>query len=67
MKMIKWGAAAMALGLVHLAAPAEAAGGKTLETVKARGALNCTGHDGSYLGFAEVDDKGNWKGMDIDL
>ncbi|MBZ9883614.1 amino acid ABC transporter substrate-binding protein [Mesorhizobium sp. CA10] len=67
MKMIKWGAAAMALGLVHLAAPAEAAGGKTLETVKARGVLNCTGHDGSYLGFAEVDDKGNWKGMDIDL
>ena len=67
MKMIKWGAAAMALGLLHLAAPAEAAGGKTLDTVKARGMLNCTGHDGSYLGFAEVDDKGNWKGMDIDL
>lgn len=67
MKMIKWGAAAMALGFLHLAAPAEAAGGKTLETAKARGTLNCTGHDGSYLGFAEVDDKGNWKGMDIDL
>jgi len=67
MKMIKWGAAAMALGFLHLAAPAEAAGGKTLDTVKARGMLNCTGHDGSYLGFAEVDDKGNWKGMDIDL
>ncbi|MEW6631807.1 MAG: amino acid ABC transporter substrate-binding protein [Pseudomonadota bacterium] len=67
MKMIKWGAVAMALGLVHLAAPAQAAGGKTLDTVKARGMLNCTGHDGSYLGFAEVDDKGNWKGMDIDL
>ncbi|MBN9220296.1 MAG: amino acid ABC transporter substrate-binding protein [Mesorhizobium sp.] len=67
MKMMKWGAAAMALGLVHLAAPAQAAGGKTLDTVKARGMLNCTGHDGSYLGFAEVDDKGNWKGMDIDL
>ncbi|AZV20179.1 amino acid ABC transporter substrate-binding protein [Mesorhizobium sp. M7A.T.Ca.TU.009.01.3.2] len=67
MKMIKWGASALALGLVHFAAPAEAAGGKTLETVKARGMLNCTGHDGSYLGFAEVDDKGNWKGMDIDL
>ncbi|TPJ76385.1 amino acid ABC transporter substrate-binding protein [Mesorhizobium sp. B2-6-2] len=67
MKMIEWGAAVLALGLVHLAAPAEAAGGKTLDTVKARGTLNCTGHDGSYLGFAEVDDKGNWKGMDIDL
>ncbi|TIT65341.1 MAG: transporter substrate-binding domain-containing protein, partial [Mesorhizobium sp.] len=67
MKMMQWGAAALAVGLVHFAAPAEAAGGKTLETVKARGLLNCTGHDGSYLGFAEVDDKGNWKGMDIDL
>lgn len=67
MNMIKWGAVAMALGLVHLTAPAQAAGGKTLDTVKARGMLNCTGHDGSYLGFAEVDDKGNWKGMDIDL
>ena len=67
MKMMQLGAAALALGLVHLAVPAEAAGGKTLEAVKARGMLNCTGHDGSYLGFAEVDDKGNWKGMDIDL
>ncbi|RUY83445.1 amino acid ABC transporter substrate-binding protein, partial [Mesorhizobium sp. M7A.F.Ca.CA.001.10.2.1] len=45
MKMMKWGASALALGLVHFAAPAEAAGGKTLETVKARGMLNCTGHD----------------------
>ena len=60
-------ATAAALGLVHLSPSAEAAGGKTLETVKARGNLLCTGHDGSYLGFAEVDDKGNWKGMDIDL
>ncbi|WP_192243521.1 amino acid ABC transporter substrate-binding protein [Mesorhizobium silamurunense] len=67
MKMMQWGAAALAVGLVHFAAPAEAASGKTLQTVKARGVLNCTGHDGSYLGFAEVDDKGNWKGMDIDL
>jgi general L-amino acid transport system substrate-binding protein len=60
-------AVALALGLFQFSASAEAAGGKTLETVKARGVLNCTGHDGSYLGFAEVDDKGNWKGMDIDL
>lgn len=67
MKMIKWGAAAVALGLLQLSMPAEADGGKTLETVKARGVLQCTGHDGSYLGFAEVDDKGNWKGIDIDL
>lgn len=41
--------------------------GDTLKAVKARGNLLCTGHDGSYLGFAEVDDKGEWKGIDIDL
>jgi general L-amino acid transport system substrate-binding protein len=67
MKMLKWGAVAVLLGLTSLSAQANADAGKTLEAVKARGALNCTGHDGSYLGFAEVDDKGNWKGMDIDL
>lgn len=67
MKFLTRATAAAALGLVHLSAPAEAAGGKTLEAVKARGTLLCTGHDGSYLGFAEVDDKGSWKGMDIDL
>lgn len=67
MSMLKWGAAALAIGFMSASAPALAAGGKTVEEVKARGTLNCTGHDGSYLGFAEVDDKGNWKGMDIDL
>jgi general L-amino acid transport system substrate-binding protein len=39
----------------------------TLSDVKQRGALNCTGHNGSFPGFAEVDDQGNWKGFDIDL
>lgn len=67
MNMIKWGAAAPAIGLVQISGPAHAQGGTTLETVKARGELNCTGHDGSYLGFAELDDTGNWKGIDIDL
>lgn len=66
MKSTALWATALAVGLFQTVSPA-AAGGKTLETVKARGQLLCTGHDGSYLGFAEVDDKGNWKGMDIDL
>ena len=35
--------------------------------VKERGALLCSGHNGSYLGFAEVDDEGEWKGLDIAL
>ncbi len=43
------------------------ASANTLSTVKSRGTLNCTGHNGSYPGLAEVDDKGNWKGLDIDL
>ncbi|MXN17867.1 transporter substrate-binding domain-containing protein [Pseudooceanicola sp. GBMRC 2024] len=58
--------AALAAGFVLSAFSAQAAS-PTLEAVKERGALNCTGHTGSYLGFAEVDDKGNWKGLDIDL
>lgn len=41
--------------------------GDTLAAVKERGALSCSGHNGSYLGMAEVDDKGNWKGFDVDL
>ncbi len=48
-------------------APAHAEFGDTLKKVKERGALACTGHNGSYMGLAEVDDKGNWKGFDIDL
>jgi general L-amino acid transport system substrate-binding protein len=38
-----------------------------VEKIKARGALLCPGHNGSNLGFAEVDDKGNWKGFDVDI
>lgn len=49
------------------AVPVQAAEGETLAAVKARGALACSGHNGSYLGLAEVDDKGAWKGFDIDL
>lgn len=41
--------------------------GKTLKTILDRGQLLCPGHNGSYRGFAEVDDKGNWKGFDIEL
>ncbi len=44
-----------------------AATGDTLKAVKDRGSLLCTGHNGTYLGFAEVDDKGDWKGFDIEL
>lgn len=32
-----------------------------------RGSLLCPGHNGSYLGFAEVDAKGEWQGFDIEF
>ncbi|MGH7006148.1 MAG: hypothetical protein ACREIP_19565, partial [Alphaproteobacteria bacterium] len=54
-------------GAVMSLAAAAPASADTLSTVKGRGTLNCTGHNGSYPGLAEVDDKGNWKGLDIDL
>lgn len=36
-----------------------------LDIVKDRGTLRCSAHNGSFPGFFEVDDKGNWKGFDI--
>lgn len=56
-----------AMALVFSALSAQAETGDTLKTVQARGTLNCPGDIGSYLGFAEVDDKGIWKGLDIEL
>lgn len=38
-----------------------------LDTIKERDSLLCTGHNGSYLGFAEVDEKGAWQGFDIEF
>lgn len=64
---IKMKSITMAAGAALLATGAQADYGDTLKTVKERGTLQCSGHNGSYLGFAEVDDQGNWKGMDIDL
>ena len=55
----------MALGLA--CQTAAAASGDTVKAIKERGALLCTGHNGSYLGFAEVDDQGKWTGFDIEF
>ncbi|WP_298256231.1 transporter substrate-binding domain-containing protein [uncultured Litoreibacter sp.] len=38
-----------------------------LGEIKARDSLLCTGHNGSYLGFAEVDAQGEWQGFDIEM
>lgn len=58
---------ACSFGVALASGAAQAEFGETLKTVQDRGVLNCPGHPGSYLGFAEVDDKGNWKGIDIEL
>ncbi|WP_171123395.1 MULTISPECIES: amino acid ABC transporter substrate-binding protein [unclassified Ruegeria] len=39
----------------------------TIKAIQDRGTLLCSGHNGSYFGFVEVNDKNEWKGLDIDL
>ena len=46
--------------------PASAQQAKSaLDLIKERGTMRCSAHNGSFSGFFEVDDKGNWKGFDI--
>ncbi|WP_127904340.1 amino acid ABC transporter substrate-binding protein [Solirhodobacter olei] len=65
MKLMRMIALAGSMAMAGTAAHAQF--GSTLKAVKARGFLSCTGHNGSYPGMAEVDNKGNWKGFDIDM
>ena len=58
-------AAILAIGSTGLAL-AQDKGGRTLEQVKARGALTC-GVNTGLAGFGIPDDKGNWTGLDVDL
>ena len=46
-----------------LAAPAHA--GKTLDTIKQRGTINC-GVSTGVAGFSAPDSQGNWSGLDVD-
>ncbi len=39
---------------------------RTLDAVKARGQLNC-GVNTGLAGFSQPDDRGDWKGLDVDL
>lgn len=55
-----------AMGLSGVASSAMAKS-PTLQGVEDRGTLLCSGHNGSYFGFVEVNDKNEWKGLDIDL
>ncbi len=53
--------------VIALASQPVLAKSKTVETIEKRGTMLCSGHNGSYFGFVEVNDKNEWKGLDIDL
>jgi general L-amino acid transport system substrate-binding protein len=57
--------AALVGGCAVLAAP-DANAGATFDAVKARGELICGVHTGLY-GFSAPDDKGVWRGLDVDI
>jgi len=59
-KLLPWFVAA-ALGVAATAAQAD-----TLDDVKAKGFLQCGANTG-LLGFGAPDDKGEWKGFDVDF
>lgn len=67
MKRLVLSLAAACMAFAFGVPAAQAGQGDTLAKVKERGRVLCPGHNGSYLGFAEVDDAGNWKGLDIEL
>lgn len=56
----------IAASLLSLAFSMPAHAGKTLDAVKARGAVNC-GVSGAAPGFSSTDSRGNWVGMDVDM
>ena len=48
------------------ASAAPVGGGPTLQAIKARGRLNCGVHQG-LVGFAYTDNRGRWRGFDVDF
>ncbi len=68
--MLKWSKTVpvtLAAAAVSLTAMTVSAASPTVEAIQERGTLLCSGHNGSYFGFVEVNDKNEWKGLDIDL
>ncbi len=64
MKLIK-ATVLVSLALVLLLAPVAAMAGETLDAVKARGYLS-VGVNGGLFGFGMPDEKGVWRGLDVD-
>ena len=61
---VNWMAAAAVMLSVAISLPAHA--GKTLDTMKQRGALVC-GVNVGLAGFSAADSQGNWTGLDVDI
>ena len=61
---VKWIAGAAVLLTAAVSLPAHA--GKTLDTMKQRGALVC-GVNVGLAGFSAADSQGNWTGLDVDI
>ncbi len=60
--------AASAMAAVSIFTPQLAAAqSTTVQQIMDRGSMLCSGHNGSYFGFVEVNDQNEWKGLDIDL
>lgn len=59
-------ASACLIAVSALSTSAQAANGDTLKTVKERGSLLCSGHNGSFPPFVMVTDDNKWSGYDID-
>ena len=59
-------AALLSAGMAVTAVPTIAVAGPTLDKVKARGEVICGVHTGLY-GFGAPDDKGVWRGIDVDI
>ena len=64
MKKLAFAAAIAVLGVSGAVSPAFA--GATLDAVKSRGSLVCGVHTALY-GFSAPDDKGTWRGIDVDM
>ncbi len=58
-------AVAVLLAALLLSLPLAAMAGETLDTVKARGYL-IVGVNGALYGFGIPDEKGVWRGLDVD-
>src|SRR5688500_14245969 len=54
------------LGVAALGVMASAASAATLDDVKAKGFVQCGVNAAGLAGFSAPDDKGEWKGLDVD-